>query len=290
MCCNFKELELDFMSGNQYEDRFLAATLIQQTRKLLKLKIQENDYYREDQFSWGKALSQCNPNLQLRIMVCDNFEVHQLFRSNEANKMRQRQSQFDAVMSLGRAQKEEVGNGGNIEELGAIIARFTQVRESIAIMSWVCLELEHLSANFMMHEDASGDWDVAVFERLSKLTKLKILDVGCVHLEVAGMIYKAPNPGVRGLRFDLVSGLDYLAPLKDMEQLLFEDVEQYMHPDDIRWILHHWPKLTNITTELNAEWRVNRKLKSMVECIRDVTISDESDSGSDSSTDDEEYD
>ncbi|GJJ69810.1 hypothetical protein EMPS_02159 [Entomortierella parvispora] len=195
--------------------------------------------------------------------------------SDKAKRSRLRESKLEDSLDLQRMQIE-ADNGGNIEELATLVKRFADVRDSVINLPWVCLQLKQLSGYFMMSPDAGEDCDQAVFRHLSRLTKLKVLDVGAGDKGL-------PVGGRRGLQLNLRSGLSELAPLKDLEQLLFKEVKQRMEREDVQWILDQWPKLTNITKDLNTKKIKNRELQSMLTAIRNAEISTESDTDDDES-------
>ncbi|GJJ69811.1 hypothetical protein EMPS_02160 [Entomortierella parvispora] len=212
---------------------------------------------------------------KLSTIFCDLIPVHDLMVSHEAERSRLHQSDYEDRLDLQRLQAE-ADNGGNIKELMALVTRFAGIRDSVNTLPWVCLKLELLHSNFMIPANAGKDWDEAIFRHLSTLTKLKVLNM-------EDYLMGVPE-GTRSLQLNLRSGLSELAPLKDLEKLLFEGTEQRMEHEDVQWILDQWPKLTNITTRLNTKKIKNLELQSMVSVLRDVEIL------SDSDTDGEEWD
>ncbi|KAF9143148.1 hypothetical protein BG015_000524 [Linnemannia schmuckeri] len=95
-----------------------------------------------------------------------------------------------------------------------------------------------------------------VYDQLAKLTRLKHLDLG--HEPPYHMIYRSSNRSVKieqrlftptgtprldTLELSLASGLDRLAPLKDLEIFGFQCVNHRIGKDELDWMTENWPKV-----------------------------------------------
>ncbi|KAG0054674.1 hypothetical protein BGZ83_010694 [Gryganskiella cystojenkinii] len=117
---------------------------------------------------------------------------------------------------------------------------------------WVCLKLEHLDVCLSYVRDPS--WSVAIFEQLSKLTRLRIL-----HVNV-----DKDCPDKAGPRFQLDLGMRQLKAIPNLESLEFNNSLQNMQSQDVIWILKQWPNLRNLSRNFHTDKRINSQLCKLV--------------------------
>ncbi|KAF9109956.1 hypothetical protein BGX27_006953 [Mortierella sp. AM989] len=103
---------------------------------------------------------------------------------------------------------------------------------------WVCLSLEVLVTCFLFGH-LEQDLQPLVFDRLSRLVHLKVLQIGdttpwtTIHFQ-----------GALDLR--LVSGLGALAKLKNLKHLDINNTTQRIGKEEVRWMLANWRKLETL--------------------------------------------
>ncbi|KAG0058306.1 hypothetical protein BGZ90_005016 [Linnemannia elongata] len=105
--------------------------------------------------------------------------------------------------------------------------------------------LEEVRACKYLHE--------AVYDQLSRLTKLRVLDLGYEYRRsthyrkrytVGGNEYRVYGLVIRDtLQLSLTSGLDRLSTLKNLQVFGFEGVDHEMDLPELEWIAEHWPNL-----------------------------------------------
>ncbi|KAF9351402.1 hypothetical protein BGX34_000580 [Mortierella sp. NVP85] len=124
---------------------------------------------------------------------------------------------------------------------------------------WVCRQLRKLTLCFCFKE-TEQDLQPVVFERLSALVGLRILDMGgpC-------------NEDNNVLEFRLDCGLAQLASLKELRALGFchemygiEQVQR-LGANDIGWMMDNWKNLKGICGCLNRDPEVHARLKDQIE-------------------------
>lgn len=142
-------------------------------------------------------------------------------------------------------------------------ARFTASRVAQGVRPWVCLKLVHLTMRFTFPlGQAMADWDKQVFQQISKLECLESLNLGeSVHIE--DRLIDGENS--RGLQLKVQSGLNLLAPLKELVKLKFTGINQNMDEQDLHWILNQWPNLESISRCLHEDRETRERLWSLVE-------------------------
>jgi len=117
---------------------------------------------------------------------------------------------------------------------------------------WICSSLEEFRVGIVV--GASGKQTVrnrsrAIFERMSKLTCLTHLDIGCHYIQDdSGNSDDSEDgdddvPKRQSLDLTLESGLDQLASLKHLEELDFSYTVQNMSAEDVKWIRENWKRL-----------------------------------------------
>jgi hypothetical protein len=97
------------------------------------------------------------------------------------------------------------------------------------------------------------DLHEGVYDQLSKLSQLRVLDLGYEyrsirfyrkHYTVGGNEYRDYGGVIRDtLQLSLASGLDRLSTLKNLQVFGFEGVDHEMDLPELEWIAEHWPKL-----------------------------------------------
>lgn len=105
--------------------------------------------------------------------------------------------------------------------------------------------LEEVRACKHLHE--------AVYDQLSRLTKLRVLDLGYEyrHINTYRKQYTVGGNECREyggfirdtLQLSLASGLDRLSTLKNLQVFEFEGVDHEMDLPELEWIAEYWPKL-----------------------------------------------
>ncbi|KAF9318701.1 hypothetical protein BG003_010737 [Podila horticola] len=117
---------------------------------------------------------------------------------------------------------------------------------------WVCLDLEEFRVGVVV--GAAGIQTIrkrsrAVFERLSKLTRLTHLDIGFHYIQDGNSDSDDSDesdsdiPARQGLDLTLDSGIGQLSTLKNLEELDFCYTVQDMSVKDVTWIRDNWKKL-----------------------------------------------
>lgn len=125
--------------------------------------------------------------------------------------------------------------------------------------AWVCLSIQVFKVHFVFgeHED---HLQPLIFERLSKLVRLRIL---------GGEMYQTK---AKGLDFRLTSGLGTLHTLGDLQELCFRQV-QHLELEDLMWMIHHWPRLRVVAGGLIIDFAKSMALKRHLDevCIDNVS-------------------
>ncbi|KAG0092718.1 hypothetical protein BGZ92_008834 [Podila epicladia] len=117
---------------------------------------------------------------------------------------------------------------------------------------WVCLDLEEfrvgilagVSGKATIHSESQ-----AVFERLSKLTRLTHLDIGFHYMQDDNSDSDdsndsdGDNTACQGLDLTLESGFSQLSTLKNLEELDFTYTVQDMSVEDVKWMRDNLKKL-----------------------------------------------
>ncbi|KAF9122148.1 hypothetical protein BGW39_009989 [Mortierella sp. 14UC] len=96
-------------------------------------------------------------------------------------------------------------------------------------------------------------YELAVFERLSMLKELSVLQIS---RNVAGPIRPA---GMRALRLKMSSGLTRLGTLRQLEELTFIPGQQ-MEEEDVEWILKSFPHLRKMSFYMHSNYDRNEQL------------------------------
>ncbi|KAG0057711.1 hypothetical protein BGZ83_005650 [Gryganskiella cystojenkinii] len=130
-----------------------------------------------------------------------------------------------------------------------------RVKNLETLRPWACQGLQVLQIVISLPNETESEWDKQVFEQISSLTKLRILDIR------ASESTYGPEQGIRGVRFDLDSGMGKLAGLKHLETVIFEGQYQKMTEADVRWILKHWPMLKEIHHKFHNEEKIHQNVE-----------------------------
>ncbi|KAF9374456.1 hypothetical protein BGX21_004124, partial [Mortierella sp. AD011] len=103
---------------------------------------------------------------------------------------------------------------------------------------WACLSLKSLRICFIFNE---GDKDTQrmIFKRLSRLTRLRSIEVG----DPGG---EELQVGQVGLDFRLESGLNELQSLRQLRQVNVVGLGQSLEREDIQWMSNNWKSLVSI--------------------------------------------
>ncbi|KAG0056987.1 hypothetical protein BGZ83_002594 [Gryganskiella cystojenkinii] len=207
-------------------------------------------------YSWmiQKILTSC-PRLQ--NFTADVLEAHDLVQSSEAKEARSRQVQIDAESDTERTQQEvQSGVDDDPERLQHLKERFAAERDPLQVRPWACSDLERLKVFIRFDISRHKTWDRQVFAQLGELQYLLDLDVG-VNLD-------EPVAEVRGLWFDLESGLGQMENVVVLESLYFYTFNQHMEEKDIRWVLAVWFNLRCLTSEFNTDMKTRFRLQQIV--------------------------
>ncbi|KAF9915527.1 hypothetical protein BX616_005977 [Lobosporangium transversale] len=130
-------------------------------------------------------------------------------------------------------------------------------------------EEEGLAEKNMIHQ--------AVFERLSTLRQLQVLDISRLHSSgsqphsssIDGGQLDGPSfPNALQLR--LKRGLYQLKALKQLRDFYFSG-PQRMSQRDVLWMLESWPQLIHLCGSLHSNHRRNESLKELL-CARGVSV------------------
>ncbi|KAF8984505.1 hypothetical protein BGZ46_007872 [Entomortierella lignicola] len=120
---------------------------------------------------------------------------------------------------------------------------------------WVCTSLKELIINIQFSPTAEKSDHMAVFESISALKKLELLNI-------TGYSGRKIVP----LNLSLEYGLEKLAGLTCLLQLCFQHSEQNIEMEEIDWMLEHWKSLEGVRGRPNGNEDVNEaimeKLKS----------------------------
>ncbi|KAG0047738.1 hypothetical protein BGZ83_007256 [Gryganskiella cystojenkinii] len=134
-----------------------------------------------------------------------------------------------------------------------ILGRYKAARDDAAdqVQPWVCRGLRVLQLGI---NGVDPEWNVQVFEQLGKMTRLESLDVG----------FRGQYTVDDALDFRLQSGLDRLAPLKDLQCLYFHGTRQQMEAVDVLWITKQWPKLRELSRNFHHDYTTKKGLDKLV--------------------------
>ncbi|KAF9190675.1 hypothetical protein BGZ51_008317 [Haplosporangium sp. Z 767] len=129
---------------------------------------------------------------------------------------------------------------------------------------WVCTQLEVLQITLVKSNGTPLAWEQLVFERLSRLTRLKSL----VLYSYTSKDYPYP-PAVRqaideGRTLDLrlEVGLGALSTLTELELLEWGPNLQMMGMEEVEWMLMHWKKLSAVRGKVSGDPDRNQELRA----------------------------
>ncbi|KAF9938949.1 hypothetical protein BGZ65_011839 [Modicella reniformis] len=114
---------------------------------------------------------------------------------------------------------------------------------------WGCeVSLKRLEVCFQISSTAKDDNEKqeVLFKRLSKLHNLERLDIS----------NQDESPGnVQSLNFRLSQGLDQLATLTCLKELVLDYTKQQMTIEDVEWMIRHWRNFKSVEGTLNMKDR-----------------------------------
>ncbi|KAF9114955.1 hypothetical protein BGX27_009385 [Mortierella sp. AM989] len=96
-----------------------------------------------------------------------------------------------------------------------------------------------------LHADDFKDVQDAIFDQLSQLTQLEILDLNGSDLSASQFLFEYP----RGIPWTLEAGLDKLKDLSKMKSLIITGWEDRMTRREVRWFKRYWPDLKSIVNK-----------------------------------------
>lgn len=183
------------------------------------------------------------------------LEGHELVEDVKAAESRFRRFRADVQADLRKMEREQVEGDADKDpqELNAIIANYS-ARDLNLVRPWVCHELLFFkafivytyTAQYTVDEiDRDDSWDAIVFQQISQLTKLQMLDIG-------GRDYQQDiGFGWQYPQLVIFYGLERLAPLTDLRVLIFDGASQNLHEEDLQWMVDHFPHLEEISSHLH---------------------------------------
>ncbi|KAG0049715.1 hypothetical protein BGZ83_005486 [Gryganskiella cystojenkinii] len=195
--------------------------------------------------SWmqQRILTSCPKLIYFRA---DPMHANELVDTPEGRNSRVFQINLDAESDQER-QLWEVEEKLESKELEPEIRKpFEDYRAIENVTPWACLGLEYL---IMGMDELEDGWDEHVCRQLSRLTKLKTLNVGLD--SIIGLTERRSETKKksenRGLELRLRSGLGLLKPIECLEVFGFEGTRQEMMESDLAWILNQWPSLERLS-------------------------------------------
>ncbi|KAF9542188.1 hypothetical protein EC957_002270 [Mortierella hygrophila] len=100
---------------------------------------------------------------------------------------------------------------------------------------------QHQYRHHRQHQEATVDLTrVAFLNQLSKLRRLKHLDLSGEHVEKASLVQI-------GLPWTLPGGIEQLATLQELEHIAVTGWVEQMGPEEISWMKRSWPKLQHVS-------------------------------------------
>jgi hypothetical protein len=132
-----------------------------------------------------------------------------------------------------------------------IMAKEIRGQHIIDSKPWVChrlkkfevlirMELPEQSTTRVLYTENKKRQCHQVFERLSQLRQLKVLNISNLRLTRYGHVAPVTFP------LDLRLGLGHLSTLKDLEWIGYQG-HQNMRMAEVEWMLQHWRRLRKIT-------------------------------------------
>ncbi|KAF9992875.1 hypothetical protein BGZ65_011697, partial [Modicella reniformis] len=122
---------------------------------------------------------------------------------------------------------------------------------------WVCLRIRYLLAGIHFDPSTIEGLQPLVFDQLSKLTQLRVLDV----------IQGSKIISQKTMELRLERGLRKLSSLRLLLSISFINTDQMMNEQEIDWMLEHWKNLRKIHGVLNTNNpNINRALKHRLAC------------------------
>ncbi|KAG0302665.1 hypothetical protein BGZ98_007323 [Dissophora globulifera] len=133
---------------------------------------------------------------------------------------------------------------------------------------WACTRLRTLKMSVRFRHDENDSLQPLLFERLSELTALEMLDLGKPPIasnwedaddegnnndDTAGTLANGIIPFKQSVDLRVGRGLEKLATMRSMRVLFFQDTTQQMSRIDVAWMLTHWPKLRAVNGKLNLD-------------------------------------
>ncbi|KAG0267729.1 hypothetical protein BG011_000041 [Mortierella polycephala] len=121
---------------------------------------------------------------------------------------------------------------------------------------WVCTRLRELRIDFEFEQSGENqEYDRAmmnIFEKLSALTMLEILDLSSV--------VRSNNH----IQLLLSKGLGQLRSLRHLRLLRINGTKQYMSIEEIQWMKTHWRNLEALEGYMNVSPEKNQELRGML--------------------------
>ncbi|KAG0057708.1 hypothetical protein BGZ83_005647 [Gryganskiella cystojenkinii] len=194
--------------------------------------------------------------------------AHDLVKGRGAEEARLKQARDDFRADIKMRQEEAIVLEHKNESDPTMVDRLVNQYKNRAshlnnVVPWLCLKMHRLETSivFTSRLGNSKGWDAQIFAILAKLTRLRFL-----HLTTT----ENWMTGVRGLCFDLPSGLAQLSDLKELRTLDLGGTAQELDKEDLVWMMNQWPKLKRMSQNLNMDKTTNQKLRRIADATRSI--------------------
>lgn len=118
------------------------------------------------------------------------------------------------------------------------------------------------------HQESSVDRTrVAFLNQLSKLRRLKHLDLSGEHVEKANLVQI-------GLPWTLSGGIEQLATLQELEHIAVTGWVEQMGPEEISWMKQSWPKLQHVSLLKTDTPGISRFQDHLAKMWPELTVQD----------------
>ncbi|KAF9147700.1 hypothetical protein BG015_010629 [Linnemannia schmuckeri] len=127
---------------------------------------------------------------------------------------------------------------------------------------------QHQQKHHRQHQEATADRArVAFLNQLSKLRRLKYLDLSGEHVEKANLVQI-------GLPWTLSGGIEQLATLRELEHIAVTGWVEQMGPEEIKWMKQTWLKLQHVSLLKTDSPGISRFQGLLAKMWPDLTVQD----------------